>query len=430
MLRVIKIAITTAITSLYYFPFWFMALPTINTKQIIAVIGLCIGGVELIKKRSAKLDRGLIDLTILAISFSLICFFSIAYNGTTDIAYVTYIISMWVWLVGAYGVCRLIKSVHGCVSFKILSHYLILVCVLQCFLALFIEYNIEFKTWIDQNIVQDQEFLTRVKRLYGIGVMLDTAGIRFSIALLLLSFLITRRKTDNQKGLTFLYLVAFIVLTIVGNMIARTTSTGVILSLSYIVYCQFFRKGERPFELKELVYGVLIIICICIPTVSYLYNIDDTFQKNFRFGFEGIFNLVETGVWKVGSNEQLKSMIIFPETFKTWLIGDGYFNNPLATDPYYIGKITGGYYMGTDIGYLRFIFYCGLIGLSAFSLYICKVVSLCIERYPTKREILFLLGILNFVVWFKVSTDLFLMFALLLMADAEVPSNERPNNTH
>lgn len=426
MLRILAIAITVIITSFYYFPFWFTALPGVNTKQMVAMVGVVAWGVQLAMRRSGNLNKGLLPLSLFAIVFSLICFFSVAYNSTSDYVYATYIVSMWVWVTGAYGVCWLIRTVHGSVSFQTLSHYLIAVCVIQCFLALFIDYSPAFKVFVDAHIVQGQEFLTEVKRLYGIGAMLDTAGIRFSIALILLSYFITYRKAGDKIGRTLLYLFAFAFIMIVGNMMARTTSVGVILGLLYIAYRQFFGGENCPFTMKELTFGALIIIFVCIPVITYFYSTDAAFHKNLRFGFEGFFSLVETGKWQVGSNDQLKSMIVFPETTKTWLIGDGYFNNPIATDIYFTGKVTGGYYMGTDIGYLRFIFYCGTIGLLAFSLYICKAVSLCMERFPTKKLLLLFLGVLNFMVWLKVSTDIFLIFALLLMADPEETTNEQP----
>lgn len=47
---------------------------------------------------------------------------------------------------------------------------------------------------------------------------------------------------------------------------------------------------------------------------------------------------------------------IKPENTRTWIIGDGYCGDP-NNDPYYIGpQPKGGYYMGTDVGYMRFIF--------------------------------------------------------------------------
>ena len=424
MPRIFAAAIVTVITSLYYFPIIFAVLPFVTTKQIIAVIGMIIWVMGKSMNQTGSFSKGIFCLSGFAVVFSLICFFSVAYNETQDYTYAAYIVSMWVWLAGAYGVCWLIKKVHGVVSFEILSHYLVLVCVVQCFLALIVDYNPGFKMWVDTYILQDQEFLTEVKRLYGIGAMLDTAGIRFSIALVLLSNLIVSRKPGEKNGLLLVYLFAFAVLTIVGNMISRTTTVGVVLGLLFIAYRQIFAKEKRPFEIQELVLGTLTVVLVCVPIVTYFYDHDAAFHKNLRFGFEGLFSLVEQGGWEVGSNEQLGAMIVFPEKLKTYLIGDGYFNNPVATDPYFTGEIIGGYYMGTDIGYLRFIFYCGTIGLLAFSCYILKAVGICIERFPSKKEVLLLLGVLNFIVWLKVSTDIFLIFALLLVAEPEKPSLE------
>lgn len=47
---------------------------------------------------------------------------------------------------------------------------------------------------------------------------------------------------------------------------------------------------------------------------------------------------------------------IFPDSIKMWVIGDGYFDEPSDTTPYYIGSSFYGFYMGTDAGYSRFLF--------------------------------------------------------------------------
>ena len=143
-------------------------------------------------------------------------------------------------------------------------------------------------------------------------------------------------------------------------------------------------------------------------------------QKYTHFAFEGFFSLFETGKWEVGSNEKLMSMYVFPESLKTWMIGDGYIVNPITIDPYYTGDIYDGYYMGTDVGYLRFIFYFGLIGLIAFSVFIYKSYVVCCKRFVDYKDLFLLLLMLNFIVWLKVSTDIFLIFALFLM----MPKNE------
>ncbi len=73
-----------------------------------------------------------------------------------------------------------------------------------------------------------------------------------------------------------------------------------------------------------------------------------------------------------------------------------------------------GYYQNTDIGYLRFIFYFGIFGLIAFIWYFIKVGTTCIKRFISHRLLFAILLLLNFIIWCKVSTDIFLVFALFL----------------
>lgn len=159
--------------------------------------------------------------------------------------------------------------------------------------------------------------------------------------------------------------------------------------------------------------------------MRYLYNTDENFYTNIRFGFEGFFSLWETGKWQTSSNDiLLNHMIVFPDNWMTWLIGDGYAANPADKtlsffDPYYTGPIYHGYYKGTDIGYLRYIFYFGLVGTITFVLFMWRVACTCISRFK-EYEILFLMILLiNYIGWFKVSTDIFLVFALFLVLSRE-----------
>ena len=112
-------------------------------------------------------------------------------------------------------------------------------------------------------------------------------------------------------------------------------------------------------------------------------------------------------------------MIVWPDNMKTWLIGDGYFNGPSSTDPYYVGPVNFGFYKWTDIGYLRFIFYFGVVGLLTFIIYFFKVAFTCISRLKKYRDLFVLFLLFNFVLWFKVATDIFLVFALFLCISKE-----------
>ena len=158
----------------------------------------------------------------------------------------------------------------------------------------------------------------------------------------------------------------------------------------------------------------MLILIVVIPLCKYLYENSPQFYQLSRFAFEGFFNLAETGEWEIDSNEKLKAMIVFPDNMKTWVIGDGYFENPYHTDPYYIGYQPGGYYMGTDIGYCRFIFYFGLVGLFAFSFFLTSVARECVVLLPKYKMLILFILLLGFVIWLKVATDIFLVLALFL----------------
>ena len=118
------------------------------------------------------------------------------------------------------------------------------------------------------------------------------------------------------------------------------------------------------------------------------------------------------------SNELLKQGFIFPNNVKTWLIGDGYFGSTDA-DPYYVGRRWAGFYRGSDVGYSRFLFYFGLTGLLAFSVFMTKASMVCMYRFKTMKYMFLVLLALNFIYWFKVSTDIFIVFALFLCISKE-----------
>ena len=99
--------------------------------------------------------------------------------------------------------------------------------------------------------------------------------------------------------------------------------------------------------------------------------------------------------------------------------------NPNLTDPYYTGEYhSAGYYQLTDIGYLRFIFYSGIPGLLAMMLFIWQAGRICMQKNPHLATLFWLFLAVNFTVWFKVSTDIFLVFALFLVLDRVRPEED------
>ncbi len=411
MKRYLLVILTIIILSFYFFPFQFRFMPTVNTKMVLAGIGLLVVAVELGRSKNSMIDKDILIISGLAGFVSLAGLISVTYNDTNDFTYASYIVSMWVWLSAAYVVMTVMRSVHGEVSIFLLCNYLIGLCVVQCVLALAMEYYLPVKDFIYGIIDQGTaSFLEKKDRLSGLGVGLDVAGSRFSSVLVMLAYVCVRYKEQVSKY-SYLYVLAFCIISVVGNMIARTTSVGMIIAIVYFIVAA--KLYELNVHSKRFLLSLLGVLMIAIPVLTYYYvNIPDFYQK-VRFGFEGFFSLVEKGKWEVYSNEILQNMYVFPESLKTWLIGDGYFG-ATTLDPYYTGKEWRGFYMATDVGYLRFIFYFGLLGLFAFSFFMYRVAKVCMNRFSSHKLLFWMLLAINFIIWFKVSTDIFLVFALFL----------------
>ncbi len=414
MLKFTGILITVIFTSLYFFPFNPSILPAANTKMIMAAFGLIVLGFNLAQGKRAIISRDFFILSVIAAVISIISLSAVAYNNTNDYTFVSYIVSMWVWLGGAYVVINLIRGVHGNASIELVSHYLIAVCVTQCIIAYTMGEYQPLKDWADSLLGSDGYMGKTEERLYGIGASLDVAGLRFSGVLALIAYLTLNPEKQLSKFQMSAYLISFVIIAIIGNMIGRSTTIGIGVALLYWIATLIYRRNDKDENTFNLVRIGISILLILTPILVVAYKHNDFVYSNLRFAFEGFFSLWEKGEWDVNSNNILKNMIVFPDNMKTWLIGDGYIENPYNKDPYYTGPNFGGYYMATDIGYLRFIFYFGIFGMLAFVVYMWRVAMACVNRFPKKRMLFFLTLFINYIIWFKVSSELFSLFALFL----------------
>lgn len=420
MNRILINIFSVIITSMYFFPFEFLFLPGINTKMMLAGVGLIILGKRLAQQGMGKIDRDFFFLSLLAFAISLISLITMTVNETKDDSFLTYFISMWVWMGGAYTVIRWLKMVYAHVSVELVCNHLIAVCVAQCIIAFMMDVYHPLRDFVD-GFLGGEGFMGKTEgRLYGIGAALDVAGLRFAAVSVMIGYLLSKTSQMSEKKV-IIYILSFLVIAVIGNMMSRTTTLGVILALIYWCYSSFILRQYT--ENKRLWIWLGGILCVVLPFVIYLYNTDTTFYKNLRFAFEGLFSLWETGKWEVSSNDiLLKSMVVFPETWHTWIIGDGYAANPSIgsyADPYYIGPTYGGYYMDTDIGYLRYIFYFGVTGTLVFIGFMLKAALICINRFKGYKMMFLMILLVNYIGWFKVSTDIFLVFAIFLCVSLE-----------
>ena len=402
MKKIILYVLGILIVDLALFPVELTALPGMNLKMLLAAVGVICFGYNSVKNRSMEISRTLFGLMIISGLMSLTAYASTTINNTTDYVLAIYIISMLVWFFSAYAACLAIKRIHGRIDIPTIGMYLVAVCVMQCILALVIDTVPAFAQFVDRYFFSEYiktAELRMMHRIYGIGAALDIAGIRFAGSLIILSEIILEFQRDDKKKKYIIWLwILFSFIFVIGNMVSRTTIIGGAIGLANY----FFRSVGKNMTVRKEAFLLPVILVMAVIVFAYFGRNNSMFYQHLRFGFEGFFNLVENGEWSTHSTDILQTMYRWPSELKTWIIGDG------------LMEVDGHFYMFTDVGYIRFIYYFGTIGLSFF---IMLYVFALMEGVKMSREHAIMFGLLfclNMIVWFKVATDTFIIFAFLL----------------
>lgn len=169
-------------------------------------------------------------------------------------------------------------------------------------------------------------------RALGFGLFHMDGALTLIFAFFLY-FLMTRKSVMN-------YFLMFIVFPF-SMMVARS---------AIIPYVMFFLT-KKGFFIKLLFFLSLISMFF----LSFIFEGGPAFQA-----LELFRNIVSGEGAHVDSVAHLQNMLTLPDEISTYIIGDGR----------YYGDLSDGltFYMSTDIGYLRIMYYSGFLGLALFSL--------------------------------------------------------------
>lgn len=412
--KLFKVLFCFVIVDFFFFSTLLSFTGSYNTKELMAVVGIVLFMADMYRQKNFAISNEFLGLLIYSGLISLAALFSAIFHNTQERTYTTYFLSMLVWLSSAYVAIKCIKGVHGKVSIELVAKYIVIIAVVQGLIAVIADNYAPLDNFIMRN-VPGLEWTKSEDRLYGFGTTcaLDSGGIRFAIASVLCAHVIKTLVHEERTRAVPFYILAFLLITVCGNMVARTTTVGSLAGLAYLLfYISPFQKKLTTATLRAWLW-ILMEVLVVVIIVASLYNSDSKFYRRTRFAFEGFFSLVEEGHWQTGSNDRLMDMYVLPDNLETWLIGDGYMVIS-TSDPYYMGEAQEGYYMGTDIGYLRFIFFFGLLGLGIYSLYIIYAGRVCIRMHPGNTLLFLGLTAMNFVIWLKVATDCFFILALFI----------------
>lgn len=204
------------------------------------------------------------------------------------------------------------------------------------------------KIWMSRIIypVEGSDYFA-YKYRYGLDgfAAFSTASI-FSICILLCAYLLMEsnisRKEFNKR------LIIYIIICAGSFFYGRVCIFAIIVSMFYILYlCK-----PKVRLLKTFLY-VSIIMGIAFSVLTSLAGSNQEIKIWVDWAFEIIFKLFNGNVMDSYSVSHMLEDMYFIPSLKTLLFGDGRYQ-----------AITGtGYYMNTDVGFIRPVLFFGIIGV-------------------------------------------------------------------
>ncbi len=410
----LKVFITQVLLFLYLYSIPLKGLPFgIGTRIVFSICGLLIVVYGLfslrIKFNFISINRFLLSLLSFVLLLVITIYTSCFINSTNDTSLIRISFSYLLTILSVYFFYRIISNLFPKIFFLSLLNMIVICSVIQVSTALLMFVSPDFKELII-SMIDPKDFLIEEIllfsnfRLIGLGSNPFVTGFTNGFSLILLSFLI--KKNQNRKLLIF-YIVSFLMILVVGSMIARTTLIGGFLSIcNLLLSIRLHKINLNKLILKMLMYlGLVLFLVIFIKSLDkgFVSKINDSFE----YGFEALYNLKSGHGAQTESTNELKEMYFFPDKLSTYIIGDGYYMNPYNSLCYY---------MNTDAGYIRLLYYIGLFGLAFYLAIQLLPIGYVYFNSQEKqlKQFCLLLMIFFLLLMIKGVTDLFFLSYLIM----------------
>ena len=371
MLHVKKIILLILVYLLFYKPELFFIPSSLNL--LFGTIGFILS-IFVPKDKNVIFNRSGLSANKIfkyAIPFVVIAFFSCIINFSFDVYYVKYFFSLILGFYFSYLVVFLFYKVYKIISPRILIEYILSAHIIYIVLSLMMFFNPSINAFLMSLLklgsgAESAYEITEGIRLLCFGASFFTSGIINGLVLILLSIYISIYKHSNLK-LLILYLL-FILIIIVGMMMARTTLIGALFAIGILLY-YLLQSGIKLLKIVFLLFFICFLIAFIASKLSPI--IAEQIELLLQFAFEMFIKYESSGALSTNSSDRMIEMYeTLPDNLKTWIIGDAI----------WIGS-DGAYYMNTDVGYLRFIFYFGVIGCATMILFIYKIPRFYLQDY-------------------------------------------------
>ena len=303
------------------------------------------------------------------VPFVLVSCISSLINNSTDFFYLKYGLSLILTYYATYIAAYLFFKIYNEITVERVIKYLFIVTLLYLVIATVMFLNPSVNDLLMASIRLDS--IAEIKldinigwRLVGLGVQFYTAGLVLGCMLILLAFYISSFGLNVWKKI--FYIVSYVVITTIGMMVARTTIVGSGIGLMVIIFSSLKNQKHRFKNMVSLFFAFIILLTIYDSIQSSFLNDYDSLMD---FGFSIFSDMSSSGLRNDHSLGRMFEMYKnLPDNNKTWLIGDALWN------------IEDHYYKNVDIGYLRNIYYFGLLGMGALLFYYNGILQLIFSK--------------------------------------------------
>ena len=225
-----------------------------------------------------------------------------------------------------------------------------------------------------------------------------TLAFVFAVILLVRKW---QKEREVDKGLA----VSLVLLLMGGAFYGRVGIISMVGVLGLTLVYMTIAEGKLHF---------LIAIVGGFTTLFLLFTVVQFFNPTLSYWYawimEPIINLFSTGEFTTTSTQTLVEMYITP-SFRTFMMGDGYYFSPLGT----------GYYMGVDAGLVRPLFFFGignvLIAYAIPLILVGSIVQLDRKNFFLAFLIIVILGL--FEIKGEVNLALIPILYTLVFAEAD-----------
>lgn len=391
----------------------------VSLRLVFGAIGLVLYAIRLVDKYKTIKSEILINkdfflFWIGTLSMLFVAFLVITINGSGDIKVVSEIIIRFTMLFGgAYFLTWYLKQFFFNTDYQIILKAFVVVVLIQCIIGVLSFAMPVVKVFLD-SIQRPNEVAIQTKvglmRMSGFGMTFFGAGLDCGVAMILIVHFI-RKNVYSFIKLTQLAIV-FIFILAIGTFMARTTLVGALVALGYLLV-------PNSTSGKNLKFGLVILSTLVLLigySVPVLLN-SEKYGMVIRFAFEAYFNYTEYGSLETESSNDLQTMYRFPQDLKTYFIGDGWLNHP---------EIEGYYYMQTDVGYLRLIYFGGVVYCLLWFVFHYLMLNRIVMNLNNREVKWFALTLFAFLVIVNIKglADFFPLMFLLLIFSTEFKASQ------